>query len=66
MIVIGPFHELELADQGRLQPSAVRHFLLRESLSPTAAARFREIDEWTVGDFERAELLEQLLRVTRA
>ena len=53
MTVAGPFEEFELSDQHRLQPTAVCHLRLRQSLSPTAALGLRQIGERTVGDLER-------------
>ena len=60
VIVAGPFQELELPHQYRLQPAATRHLRLRQSLSPSAALLFRQIHERAVANLEAAELPEQL------
>jgi hypothetical protein len=43
VIFAGPFQELELSDEFRLQPTAVGHFGLRQALTPSTALRFGQV-----------------------
>jgi hypothetical protein len=45
VVVAGPFEELELSNELRLEPATVGHLGLREALAPATALRFGEIDE---------------------
>src|SRR4051812_9795051 len=60
VIVPGPFEEFELTDEHGLQPLAVGHLRLRQSLPPTAALRLRQVRERTLADLQSFELPEQL------
>jgi hypothetical protein len=52
VIVGGPFEELELADELRLQPLAFRHLRFRQPLAPTTAPRLRQIRKRALVDLE--------------
>src|SRR5689334_11091452 len=60
VIVSGPFKELELANEGRLQPLHLGHLRRGEPLSPPAAFRLWQVDERADVGFEPLELLRQL------
>src|SRR3954470_12947091 len=60
MVLSGPFEKFELSDEHGLQPAAVGHLRLRQSLSPAAALQLREIRKRAVGNFKAAKLLEDL------
>jgi hypothetical protein len=47
--VRGPFHELELRYQYRLNPMAIFHLLCRETLAPATAVSFRQVHKRTLG-----------------
>ncbi len=55
MIIGRPFHVLELRDQDRLQPTALLHFVSRQTLPPSPAFGFREVCEWALGALQVAE-----------
>lgn len=59
MIVAGPLEEFDLGNQHRLEPAALGHLRLGESLAPPAASRFRQIGKGTVGNLQASELLEE-------
>src|SRR5687767_14681747 len=61
VILAGPFEELDLGDQHRLQPSAVLHLGGRQTRTPATALRLWQIHERAILDFESAEFLEELL-----
>ena len=61
VIVRSPFEKLELPDQHGPQPSALRHFLSRETLSPPTASRLWEIHERALGRLQALKPLAQLV-----
>src|SRR3954467_10684931 len=66
-VIVGrPFHELELPYEYGFQPAAFRHLCRRESLSPSAASRLRQIGEWTLRGLQTAEVGEEFLARTRS
>ena len=62
VIVGGPFEELELADEHRLQPRAFRHLRFRQPLAPTTALRFRQVRKRALTDLESGEFLKTAAR----
>src|SRR5215469_15801643 len=60
MAVRCPLDELELPNQRRCEPPAVRHLLGRQPLPPTPAGRLRQVGEGASVDLQCAEALEQL------
>src|SRR5690242_4306960 len=60
-VIVGrPFGKLELADQHRLQPTALFHLGCGESLAPSASPSFRQIGKWTRNSLKSVEAAEQL------
>jgi hypothetical protein len=45
--------------QSRASPHAFFHFLGVQTLTPALRICFRQIDEWTIGNFEAVQLLIQ-------
>src|SRR5687768_7390415 len=60
VIFAGPLQELELANEHGLQPHALDHLRLGQSLSPTSALRLWKVREWALVDLKALELPEQL------
>ena len=52
VVVGGLFEELELADEGRLQPLTFGDLVLRQPLAPAAAPRLGQVRKRTLSDLE--------------
>src|SRR5262245_43201216 len=61
MMVCGPLEELDVRNELRLQPAALRHLGFRQALSPPAASLFRQVGERAVRSLESLKPREQLL-----
>src|SRR5262249_7855684 len=60
MIAVGPFDELDLRDELRLQPATMGHLLLRQTLAEGTGEGFRQVPERAFLDLEPAEPPEDL------
>src|ERR1700740_1727145 len=57
LVVLGPFRELDLANQPWVNPMTTAHFSWGDRLPPTAISFLRQINEWTVFASQRFELM---------
>src|SRR5439155_19761882 len=60
MMFARPLQELDLSHEDRLQPPTILHLRRRQTRTPSAALRLRQIHERAILDFQPAEFLEQL------
>src|SRR4029077_6127328 len=60
MVRVSPLQKFDLRDQLRFNPNAFLHLIGGHTFAPARPMLFREINEWTVWNDERLQLLEKL------